>query len=698
MYQNMQTIFIEEATDLLEELEEAFLELENDTKNMDIINRIFRAMHTIKGSGSMCGFTNLSKFTHEFETAFDRVRNGEIIVTKELIEIGLDSHSFIEKVIKSLDHINPTLREESKEILQMLHKYSPQKEEDIPQGINIDLSTPDEDVALDWAHYRIRFIPDKNVLTMAMNPLALIDCLMDLGEVRSVAYVNEIPDLDEIDETACYLSWEIIISTQQGKDDIIEIFEFIEDDCELKVDVINQESDFENDYKRLGDILIERGDLTEEQLAALFEEKPLAGELIKESGLVPQEKIDSALLEQEVVRSERDQKKQAVASDNIRVSSARLDMQMDLIGELVISLASLNQLALEQNDSKLNAISEELDSLVTNIRDNVLGIRMLPIGSTFSKFRRLVRDLSSEQGKKIEMLTFGADTELDKMVIDQLSDPLVHLIRNSLDHGIELPAVRQASGKDESGTITLTAKHAHGHVLIEIKDDGKGIDPEIIWNKALEKNFAKAGEKPSDREILQYIFEPGFSTADTVSNISGRGVGMDVVKRSIESLRGSILMESILGKGTTITLQLPLTLAIIEGLLVSVGSESLVIPLSMVVECVETKKSKLQSSKRGQLIRVRDTLIPCLPLQNWVGEQSTMPEDIQVIIVNIDDERYGLIINDVIGQQQIVIKSLGDIYKTIAGVSGATILGDGSVALILDLPQIVQLFEVAERI
>ncbi|NQZ21867.1 MAG: chemotaxis protein CheA [Colwellia sp.] len=694
---DLQAIFIEEATYLLEDLEEAFLELESAPDDMELVARIFRAMHTIKGSGSMCSFPNLSAFTHEFETAFDRVRNGDIKITKELIEIGLDSHGFIGRMVKTLDHVNPSLREESKNILSRLHKYSPKEGADNP-GIELDLSAPDEVVSLDWAHYRIRFTPNPGIFKYAIDPITIFKSLAELGEVCNVAYIKDIPDLFEINEFACYMSWEIIISTQDSRDKLVELFEFVEDDCEVNVEMINQENDFDDDYKRLGDILLERGDLTKEQVSQLFEKKPLVGEIIEESGLVPKEKIDSALLEQELVRSDREQKKQIVTNDSIRVSSARLEMQMDLVGELVISLASLHQLAVDRGDVKLNAISEDLEHLVTSIRDNVLGIRMLPIGGTFSKFRRLVRDLSSEQGKQIEMVTYGAETELDKTVIDQLSDPLVHLIRNSLDHGIELPEERAANGKTEKGFITLTAKHSQGHVLIEIKDDGKGIDPDIIWKKSQEKSLTNGDERPSDKEILQYIFAPGFSTAEAITNISGRGVGMDVVKRSIESLRGSIILESVLGEGTTITLQLPLTLAIIEGLLVEVGNESLVIPLAMVVECVETKKSQLESSRKGQLIRVRNSLIPCLPLQNWLGNQTHIPENIQIIIVNIDDEQYGLIVNDVIGQQQIVIKSLGSIYQSIEGVSGATILGDGAVALILDLPQIVKLFQVTEQV
>ena len=537
----LQDIFIEESAELLPELEEAFLELESNPDDMELVARIFRAMHTIKGSGSMCDFPNIASFTHELETAFDRVRKGEITVTKKLIEIGLDSHGYIVSMIEAADQLTPVLREQGKDILARLRVYSPVDDES--EAATVLDQADDKTVSVELTNYRIRFVPERELFTYGINPLRIFKTLSELGDVHTVAYTDDIPALDEMDETGCYMSWEIIVSTQQPREVIDELFSLVEEDSDVRIDVIDHESDFNEDYKRLGDILVERGDLTQEQVAGFFEQRALLGEMIAESGLVSQEKINSALLEQEVVREGREQRKQVAVNDNVRVSSARLDAQMDLVGELVIALASLNQLAAEKAEPKLTAISEELDQLVTNIRDNVLGIRMLPIGSTFSKFRRLVRDLSNEQGKKIELVTYGADTELDKTVIDQLGDPLVHLIRNSLDHGIELPKDRLANGKPEGGEITLTARHAQGHVIIEIKDNGKGINADVVWQKVLEKGLATADERPSEKEILQYIFAPGFSTAAEITSISGRGVGMDVVKRSIESLRGNIDIE-----------------------------------------------------------------------------------------------------------------------------------------------------------
>ncbi len=689
---NLREVFLDEAQDLLEDLEEAFLELDDDRQNKDIVGRIFRAVHTIKGSGSMCGFNNLADFVHEFETMFDLVRKGQVAVTGDLVEIGLQSHKLMSEIIDNDDHISPTLRDANNKLLERLLTHAPEDLNALPESLTEEVEEDDRAARF----YRINFVPHEDIFMYGANPLSLLKSLAMLGDCSFIGYTESIPPLDEIDPATCYLSWDIIIETTELESAIIENFEFVKNESDLHISLIDGDSEYDEDYKRIGEILVDRGDLSKEEVEAIFAGKPLAGELIAQSGLLPQASIDAAIVEQERVRKTQTERKQKSASDNIRVSSSRIDAQMDLVGELVITLASLHDVTAESTNSKLNAIVEKLDSLVTGIRDNVLGIRMLTIGTTFSKFKRLVRDLSAEQNKQIELVTEGADTELDKTVIDQLNDPLVHLIRNSLDHGIELPEDRAEANKPEKGTIRLAAKHAQGHVLIEINDDGKGIDPDVVWAKAVENKITDANNRPSDEEVLQYIFEPGFSTAKEITNISGRGVGMDVVKRSIEALRGSILLSSELGVGTTFTLQLPLTLAIIDGLLVKVGSESLVIPLAMIVECVETKKESLSSSKGGQMIRVRDSLIPCIPLQNWVGNQPDLSEEVQIIIVSIDDQQYGLIVNDVVGQQQIVIKSLGNVYKTIEGVSGATILGDGSVALILDVPQLISLFNVGK--
>ncbi len=690
-----QDSFCEEAHELLTQLEENFLELEQDVNNMEIINSIFRSMHTIKGSGAMFGFPNASNFTHELETVFDKVRKEEVVVTPELIEIGLESQRFISELIEDNDELNPTLRVSQKVILQRLKAYSPNKNNQIDdettavnKTIEIDLGLENENTLM-----RIRFSPNKNILTYGINPLLSLEELADLGECTVLAYTHNIPSLAEIEPESCYVSWEILLNTDSSKDDVLDVFSFIEDNCDISINIIDKDSEIDEEHKKLGEILVNRGDLTKEQIDGLFNDNKLLGEKISDASLLSNEKINSALLEQKIVKKQREKRQKKTASDSIRVSSAKLDHQMNLIGELVIGLARLNQLTEKNNDSELSTIADELDHLITQVRDNVLSIRMLPIGGTFSKFRRLVRDISIEQGKEIELITFGGNTELDKTVIEQLNDPLVHLIRNSLDHGIETPDEREENDKESKGKITLSAWQAQGQVIIEIKDDGRGINPKVIRNKAIEKKLISAEDKLTDKELFSQIFAPGFSTAETITNISGRGVGMDVVKRSIEALRGSIDIDSILGQGSTITLKLPLTLAIIEGLVVNAGSETLVIPLTLIEECVETKYSSLKSSQSGYLVRVRDSLIPCLSLNRWLGNNSPSRELVQIIIVNVDGEQYGLIVDDVISQQQIVIKSLGSIYQSIEGISGATILGDGSVAIILDLQQIVLLLD-----
>ncbi|ARN74659.1 chemotaxis protein CheA [Oceanicoccus sagamiensis] len=692
---DLQALFVEEAQDLLPELEEALLELENNNDDLDLVARIFRAMHTIKGSGAMCDFPNIASFTHELENVFDLVRKGDISVNKKLVEIGLSSHNYITELIDSADQLNPRLREEGNHILAQLSVYA-------PIVGDISAANPDEnhhnkDTSQQQkngiSHFRIHFVPEPALLTYGINPLNVLQSLLQLGEVYSQAYVESLPKLAEIDETLCYTSWVMVVKTIHSRDEVADVFSLVEEDSEVTITAIDITD--EDAPQRLGEILLARGDIQQEQLAPLCEQPPLLGEKIVNSGLLPQEKVDSALVEQNLLREQR---QQTQSTDNVRVSSARLDSQMDLVGELVIALAGLKQYSQSREDARLSLINDELEQLVTSIRDNVLGIRMLPIGGIFGKFRRLVRDLSNEQGKQIELLTEGAETELDKTVIDQLSEPLVHLIRNSLDHGIELPEQRIAAGKDPLGKITLSAKHAQGQVIIQIKDDGGGIDADKVWEKVLEKGLSTQQEKPAPKDILAFIFAPGFSTAATITSISGRGVGMDVVKKAIESLRGSIDIDSVVGVGSTITLRLPLTLAIIDGLLVRVGAEILVVPLAMVEECVETTRGALKYSAQGQLIRVRDTLVPCLPLQNWAGSAARVNDDIQIVIVSVEGQCYGLIVDDVVGQEQIVIKSLGRIYQAIEGVSGATILGDGAVALILDLVKIVQLFDSKENV
>jgi two-component system chemotaxis sensor kinase CheA len=442
-------------------------------------------------------------------------------------------------------------------------------------------------------------------------------------------------------------------------------------------------------HKRIGEILIERGDITPEELAKVLGQKKLLGELLVESGIVQPGKIESALGEQKFIR-ELQEKKRGAEVAAIKVAPEKLDILVNLVGELVTVQALLSQTALSIKDPRLAAIAEEVERLTAELRDNTMNIRMLPIGSTFSKFKRLVRDLSKELGKEIEIVTEGAETELDKTVIDKLNDPLVHLIRNSIDHGIEMPDARADKGKPRKGTIHLSALHSGANVLIKIADDGDGLDVAAIRKKAVEKSLIAADAEMTEKEIFLLIFEPGFSTAANITNVSGRGVGMDVVKKAIESLRGGIDIESSRGRGTTITLRLPLTLAIINGLLVRIAADHYVFPLASVNECIELTAETREAAYGRNLANVRNRIVPYIRLREHFNIDGELPEIEQIVITESGDMRVGFAVDSVIGGHQTVIKSLGNYYRDVEGISGATILGDGTVALILDIPKLMQ--------
>ncbi|GFO55044.1 chemotaxis protein CheA [Geomonas sp. Red276] len=684
--------FKEEAYELLSELESSLLELEERPEDEELIGRVFRAMHTIKGSGAMFGFDDIAAFTHEVETIFDMVRNGKLQVTKKLVNLTLQARDLIKSMLDGSDLGNGGDIDASFRIISGLRELAGEAPPEAP----VEASAEPVPVAVaSDATYRIRFIPGHHLFTCGSNPLTLLAELRDLGPCNVVAHTGGFPTLEEIDPEGCYVFWDIILTTNRGEDAIKDVFIFVEDDCEVKIDKIaDYGPDADNaDYKKLGEILLERGEISREEMNAVLGEQKRFGELAVSKGIVEQQSVMSALVEQQHVKEVRQAAQQAESASSIRVPAERLDVLVNLVGELVTVQARLTQTAALRGDAELVAIAEEVERLTGELRDSALNIRMLPIGSTFSKFKRLVRDLSSELGKEIEMTTDGAETELDKTVIEKLNDPMVHLIRNSLDHGIELPQVREAAGKPRQGTVHLAAVHSGDSVLITITDDGAGLDKEAIRAKAIEKGVIPATAELTEKELFNLIFAPGFSTAKKISSVSGRGVGMDVVKKAIEALRGSIDITSVAGEGTTITVRIPLTLAIIESLLVKIGDDSFMIPLAMVDECVELTREDVARSHGRNLAHVRETLVPYIPLRERFQVAGNPPDIEQIVITQVNGTRVGFVVDNVIGEHQTVIKSLGRAYKNVEGISGATILGDGSVALILDVPQLVQSVE-----
>jgi two-component system, chemotaxis family, sensor kinase CheA len=687
----------EEARELLSGLETALLELENAPDDRELVAGIFRAMHTIKGSGAMFGFDQIASFTHELETVYDKVREGRMQVTRELIDLTLKSCDQIKVMLAEEGESSPGDRTERTSLLEGIRAL---------QGAPGDQGKPEEHdssgrtgQAGKTATYRIRFKPAESIFNNGTNLIPLLDELKSLGTYRAVAHTEAIPLLEDMTPETCYTTWDIILTTGAGQDGIRDVFIFVEDLCAITIDVIDEEGlDEDSGYKKLGEILLERGDISEDKLHEVLSQKKLIGEIIEEAGIVPPDVIISALAEQEHVREVRRSRAAQESSSTIRVPADRLDSLVNMVGELVTLQSRLNQTSSLLMNHELSQISEEMERLTADLRDNTMSIRMLPIGTTFAKFTRLVRDLSAELGKEIVLRTEGEETELDKTVIEKLSDPLVHLIRNCIDHGIEKPDAREASGKPRQGTVRLCAAHAGANVLISISDDGAGINRDAVRKKAVEKGIIGGDAVLSDKELLSLIFAPGFSTAATVTGVSGRGVGMDVVKRNIDSLQGSIDIESREGAGTTITLKLPLTLAIIDGLLVQVDDSFYVMPLSAIEECVELCRADVQKSNGRRHVEIRGEIVPYIHLREHFRIGGKSPDIEQVLTSSFDGCRVGFVVDQVIGEHQTVIKSMGRMCQGVDEVSGATILGDGRVALIIDLPRLVHKAEIAEQL
>ncbi|MCL4490598.1 MAG: chemotaxis protein CheA [Nitrospirae bacterium] len=695
--------FREEANELLTELETALLELEETPDDTELIGRVFRAMHTIKGSGAMFGFDDIAAFTHEVETAFDLVRNGKTAVTKGLIDLTLSARDQIRAMLNPSDTETVDVVKAGELVAAFRELVTGKKKDACPSAPASGKGSPSAQVSAgvksEKATYRVRFHPARDIFMCGTNPLCLLNEMRGLGNCRIVAQLEAVPPLEDLNPGECYTYWDIILTTDQGINAIKDVFIFVEDSSDLKIDVIDDGGrlDTESDYKRLGEILTERGDLTTDDLQKTLSAQKRIGELLIETGTIEPGHVESALAEQKHVKEIRKERQSTESISSIRVPSEKLDKLVDLVGELVTVQARLSQTAAAGNDSTLLSISEEIERLTWELRDNTMNIRMIPIGTTFSKFKRLVRDLSGELGKEIEMTTDGAETELDKTVIEKLNDPLVHLIRNSIDHGIEMPGEREAAGKPKQGTVHLSAVHSGTSVLIRIKDDGKGLDAETIRAKAAERGLIASDAELSDRELFELILLPGFSTAKNITNVSGRGVGMDVVKQALGALRGHIEIASTKGEGTTITLRLPLTLAIIEGLLVKIADDCFVFPLSVVEECVELTRKDVTDSHGRNLANVRGQIIPYIRLRERFAIGGDLPEIEQIVIIGSDGCRTGFVVDNVIGEHQTVIKSLGRFYRDTEGLSGATILGDGTVALILDINKLVRNAELDEQ-
>ncbi|MGV7031295.1 chemotaxis protein CheA [Methylobacterium symbioticum] len=650
-------VFRSEAADLLACLETTLLDLGDKPDDRGLIDTAFRALHTIKGSGAMFGFDRVAAFTHDFETAFDRVRRGEVPASVDLVNVSLAAKDFIRTLIEDPDATAPVIGEA---ILAELERLitGPGR----PAAAASAETTAIEAAPAEAAGWQIGLAFDPDILRNGTNPLALLDDLRDLGPCTVTPRLDDLPDLDALDPETLAIGWDVTLAAPASREAIEDVFLFVRDEMTFRL----------------------------APLDATAAPPPAAATVATpvEAPAVPPVPTTPVPLPAPDAQRAPPRRSDERAATTVRVEAQRLDELMDRVGELVIAQARLSQLAGLQEDPAITAISEEIERLSARLRDTTIGIRMVPIGTLFGRFRRLVHDLSRDLGKPVVFVTEGEETELDKTMIERLADPLVHLIRNAIDHGIEEPSRRAAAAKAATGRIALTAEHVGAQVLVSVRDDGAGLDAARIRAKAEEKGLVQPGTVLTDQQIYQFLFAPGFSTAQEISALSGRGVGMDVVKKTIESLRGTIDITTEPGAGTTVALRLPLTLAIIEGLLIRVGETRYVVPLSAVEECVELPES--ERSERGRdFLSIRGELVPFLRLRQLFGAAGAPDPHQKVIVVSVGEARVGLVVDQIIGNHQTVIKSLSKLQADVATFSGATILGDGTAALIIDVGQLV---------
>jgi len=700
--------FITESTELLQEMEGSLLALEADPEDQGAINSLFRSAHTIKGSSGVLGIGTVEKFTHHVENLLSRMREGGIKAGKENIDLLLECKDHI-SVLTALaasgtEELPADVEAEGAALTERLGKWLGAKEPSQDAGPAVEEKAQEAEgpsSTTDAWHISVRFGPD--VFRSGMDPVSFITYLSKLGEVVSCTTIfDSMPPAGEMDPESCYLGFEIDLKSDADRAAIEGVFEFVREDASVRIlapysrvaSYMNLIEDLPEDTSLLGEILVKGGALTARELEdALDEQRTLAsgganariGEILVGGGSVHPETLEAAVEKQKQSRSAG-----VKEASTVRIDAARLDSLVDLVGELVISGANIEQHSQRLTDAGLRESASVMLRLVEEIRESAMKIRMVPIGETFSRFRRVVRDISRELGKEIDLVISGGDTELDKTVIEKIGDPLMHLVRNSADHGLEGPEDRKAAGKSPKGTVRLNACHDSGCIVIEVADDGKGLDREKILAKALAAGLVAPGAQLADQEVFRLILEPGFSTAEAVTKFSGRGVGMDVVKRNIEALRGTIDIESVQGSGTAMRIRLPLTMAIIDGFMVGVGKSPYIIPLDMVLECVELSDKERSSADRRSYMNLRGEVLPYVRLRDFFNERADASARENIVIVQYAGAKVGLVVDELFGEVQTVIKSLGRVYRDIKGVSGATILGNGRVALILDVPRLIQ--------
>jgi two-component system, chemotaxis family, sensor kinase CheA len=673
--------FLEEAREVLVELESALLALNENPDDKDLVGRAFRALHTIKGSGAMFGFDDLAAFVHNLENAFDEVRNGRLAVTSELINLSLAALDQIKAMLEEATGAGRANRATGEEILSKVRQLNGQGAVTSAPTESVALPTPPAVAMGPTRDWQIHFAPGADLMRSGANPLLLLREVRRLGSLQLATSMAAVPPIGELDPERCYISWDMVLTTAATQEAISDVFIFVADNCELTVRPIAVPAAVAASV--LASDIAPRSSVTPPQRS----EAGLAG------GVAPDHAPSQNELRGKAAKYPSWGRRASDTPDNatsIRVPAAKLDQFVDLVGELVTVQARLVEIANRREDAEVIAVAEEIERLTSALRESSISIRMLPIRATFERFRRLVHDLARDLQKEVDLTIEGADTELDKSVLDQLNDPLMHLIRNSMDHGIEPRASRVAAGKRPSATIQLSARHSGASVLIGVSDDGGGINSEAVRVRAIEKGLIAEDAALTESEVFSLILAPGFSTAQTVTDVSGRGVGMDVVRRGVEALRGTIDIASKPTSGTSVTLRLPLTLAIIDGLLVRVEQAYFVLPLANTLECIELTRQDIERVNGKHVANVRGEIIPYIRLREYFHMKEERPEREQVLVAETESGRFGFVVDQVLGDHQTVIKNLGRFYRHVDLVSGATILGNGTVALILDPHRLVR--------
>ena len=644
--------YFDECRELLEELETTITQVDPESPDSEELNAIFRAVHSMKAGAGAFKFTRLVEFSHIFETYLDQVRHGTVTLTRQILDVLIRASDILADLVAAAEDGVEYEGNDDREMIQQL--------ESMVEGGPAETAAaeaPKESKC--GGRYEISFEPLSELFRHANEPLLIIRELKTLGELTVKIDTSRLPALNRIEPEDSYFSWHFDLVTDRPEEDIHEAFEFVVDDCKLEIKRIEDDEDDE--------AVVE----VQEAVSDAPSLAPMANKSAEASV---------------------NQRSSRVTS--IRVELDRVDRLVNMVGEMVIAQAMVVQNVANALGTKGAMQLQGLEDLAMRTRqlqEGVMAIRMQPVKSVFSRMPRIVRDLAAKLGKKIELVTAGETTEVDKTVIEELGDPLTHMIRNSLDHGIETPEERLAAGKPETGTIRLSAEHRSGRIMIHITDDGRGIDKEKVLNKAIKSGLVTEDENLTDEEIYALLFHAGLSTADQVSEVSGRGVGMDVVRKNIQGLGGRISVESEVGKGTTFTLSLPLTLAVLDGMMVKVGGQKYIVPLTSIIETIRPKRKELRSMADGaELLSVRGEIIRLCYLSELFGIADAIQEPTEALVIlveTVSGRKIGIVVDELLGQQQVVIKSLEDNFRSISGVSGATILGDGMVALIVDVDE-----------